>query len=127
MGERRRKNCKQLYVYLSVCVCVCHLAAFDGGDDDITLQHLVVGLCLHVGMKQSRSDLEVRLHQRLRTQQNPQSTIVDIQRCSSYPHRFPGLLDAKNRMSSRSVIVEKRKQNNHKNTEMITGSNTERL
>lgn len=30
-------------------------------------------------------------------------------------------------MSSRSVIVEKRKQNNHKNTEMITGSNTERL
>ena len=55
--ELQRSN-----VPICLFVCVCHVGAYDDDDDDddIILQHLAVGLCLHVGMKQSGT--EVRFH-----------------------------------------------------------------
>lgn len=49
-------------VCVCLFVCVCHVGAYDDGDSDIIRQHLAVGLCLHVGMKQSKPDTEVQFH-----------------------------------------------------------------
>lgn len=58
-----------------VCLCACHVGAFDDDDDDdIILQHLAVGLCLHVGIKQS--DTEVRFHTRGNTLSHTLKTTV---------------------------------------------------